>query len=196
VVNRVVQSGLILQVDQRQRLDFTLEVGQVSESVEVTAAATLLQADSASVGTVIDNKRVVELPLNNNDRPNLIGNPKLDERTPTRWFNTCTRQANGTTAGCVGSETPVWEIQQNGFFGSAGRNILTAPDFKNIDFALNRNFKVTERIGIQFRSEIFNLFNHPNFNSPAAVANAPNTFGRITVAADPRQIQFGLKVIY
>jgi hypothetical protein len=64
---RAVQSGLILQVDQKARLDFALEIGQVSESVEVTAAASLIQTDSASVGTVIDNKRVLELPLNSRE---------------------------------------------------------------------------------------------------------------------------------
>ncbi len=64
---KAVQTGLVLQVDQKARLDFTLQIGQVSESVEVTAAASLVQTDSASVGTVIDNKRVLELPLNSRE---------------------------------------------------------------------------------------------------------------------------------
>src|SRR5262245_31417072 len=64
---KAVQTGLILQIDQKARLDFALQIGQVSESVEVTAAASLVQTDSASVGTVIDNKRVLELPLNSRE---------------------------------------------------------------------------------------------------------------------------------
>ncbi len=133
--------------------------------------------------------------LNNLDRPNLIGDPRISNSTPNRWFNTCTLLANGSTQGCLSGESPVWQIPLNSF-GTAGRNILTGPNFKNVDFALNRNFKLTDRIGIQFRTELFNAFNHPNFNSPAPIANAPATFGRIATALDPRQIQFGLKVLF
>src|SRR5499426_37299 len=64
---KAVQTGLTLQVDQKARLDFTLEVGQVSESVEIAAVTSLIQTDSASVGTVIDNRRVLELPLNSRE---------------------------------------------------------------------------------------------------------------------------------
>src|SRR5579884_322061 len=53
-----------VQVQQTVRLDFALQVGQVSESVEVQASAAQLQAENATVGTVIENKRIVEMPLN------------------------------------------------------------------------------------------------------------------------------------
>jgi len=53
-----------LQVQQSLRLDFDLAVGQVSESVEVSAAAATLSTENATVGTVIENKRIVDLPLN------------------------------------------------------------------------------------------------------------------------------------
>ncbi len=53
-----------VQVQQTVRLDVALQVGQISESVEVSAQAALLQAENASVGTVIENKGVTELPLN------------------------------------------------------------------------------------------------------------------------------------
>jgi hypothetical protein len=57
-------NNIEVQVQQTVRLDITLQVGQVSESVEVSAQADLLQAENASVGTVIENKGVTELPLN------------------------------------------------------------------------------------------------------------------------------------
>src|SRR6476646_1998863 len=56
--------SVTLQVEQAARLDLRLEVGNVSESVEVAATAALLQTENASVGTVIDSAKIVDLPLN------------------------------------------------------------------------------------------------------------------------------------
>jgi hypothetical protein len=61
-----------VQVQQTLRLDFTLEVGQLSQSVLVEATAAQLQAENATVGTVIDNKRIVELPLNGRNYLQLV----------------------------------------------------------------------------------------------------------------------------
>ncbi len=59
------QGGIVLQVDERQRLDITLQVSAVSTAVEVTGSATSVQTETAlSVGAVIENRRVMELPLN------------------------------------------------------------------------------------------------------------------------------------
>ncbi|MBI4910416.1 MAG: TonB-dependent receptor [Acidobacteria bacterium] len=55
---------LELQVQQQARLDLRMEVGSVSESIEVVASGALLSTENATVGTVVDNKRIVELPLN------------------------------------------------------------------------------------------------------------------------------------
>src|SRR5579885_3631261 len=60
----VTQSNIELQVQQTARLDFALEVGQVNETVEVSASAALLTTENATVGTVIENRRIVDLPLN------------------------------------------------------------------------------------------------------------------------------------
>lgn len=56
--------GLVLQVQQVARADFRLSAGTVAESVEVVAGAALLATEDTTVGQVIDNKRIVELPLN------------------------------------------------------------------------------------------------------------------------------------
>lgn len=56
--------GIKVQVDTKVRADLRLEVGAVSERIEVTAATPLVNSDNAAVGTVIENRRIVELPLN------------------------------------------------------------------------------------------------------------------------------------
>jgi hypothetical protein len=61
-----------VQVQQTVRLDFTLEVGQVTESVQVEASADLLQSSNATVGTVIESKNITELPLNGREYLNLV----------------------------------------------------------------------------------------------------------------------------
>ncbi len=61
---RLVRSGITLQVDQKAVVDFTLELGAVAESIEVVGEAALVDTSSATVGKVVENRRVQELPLN------------------------------------------------------------------------------------------------------------------------------------
>jgi len=61
---KAMQSSITLQVNQTLRMDFVLQVGEVTQTVDVEAAAPLLQSETSTVGTVIENKQVVELPLN------------------------------------------------------------------------------------------------------------------------------------
>jgi hypothetical protein len=60
----VTRDNLVLNVDQVARVDFSLRVGTVAETIEVTAAAALLESETTVMGQVIDNKRIVEMPLN------------------------------------------------------------------------------------------------------------------------------------
>ena len=59
-----VRSGLVLQVDQTARIDFALQVGDVTETVEITADAPLVESETSSLGQVVNNKSIVEMPLN------------------------------------------------------------------------------------------------------------------------------------
>ncbi len=61
-----------VQIQQSVRLDFTLQVGAVTDSIEVEASGTLLQADNATLGTVVENKAVNELPLNGRNYLGLV----------------------------------------------------------------------------------------------------------------------------
>src|SRR3984957_15015358 len=65
-------NNIEVQVQQTVRLDLTLEVGQVSQSVEVRAMANLLQSENATLGTVVSNASIVELPLNGREYLNLV----------------------------------------------------------------------------------------------------------------------------
>ncbi len=69
---KYVQDGIVLQVQQQGRVDVQLTVGDVAESVSVTADASLLETTSSSIGKVVDNKRILDLPLNTRNVYSLI----------------------------------------------------------------------------------------------------------------------------
>ncbi|MEP7271302.1 MAG: TonB-dependent receptor, partial [Acidobacteriota bacterium] len=84
-------------------------------------------------------------------RPNLLGDPVLSDsqQTLARWFNT-------------DAFSPAFNPSPQAF-GTAGVGIMRGPDSINFDFNLAKNFRVTERVRFQFRTELFNVFNHANF---------------------------------
>jgi hypothetical protein len=110
-------------------------------------------------------------------RPNLAGDPTLpaDERTPARWFNTA-----------------AFAIANQFTIGSASRNPVRGPTYRDVDVAVMRRIGFGGGRAIELRAEIFNLLNTINFGAPAAMAGAPN-FGTITTALDPRVVQFATK---
>ncbi len=67
-----VREGIELQVGQVAKIDFALQVGNVTETIQVTGAAPVLQAETAELGTVIENRRIVELPLNGRNYLQLV----------------------------------------------------------------------------------------------------------------------------
>jgi hypothetical protein len=118
------------------------------------------------------------------DRANLVGNP-YDVPGGQRvgaWLNTAAFQPNAPFT-----------------FGSLGRNALIGPGFANIDCSLSkqaRPFTVKDKpVDMQFRWEVFNILNHPNFGFPGATVGTP-TFGQLTLAAPGRKMQAGLKFIF
>jgi len=83
-------------------------------------------------------------------------------------------------------------------FGNTGRTLpdVRGPGLRSWDFSLFKNFHVVEGVSVQFRAEAFNLSNTPAFGFPNMVASAPQ-FGVINSQAnDPRQVQFGLKLLF
>jgi hypothetical protein len=86
--------------------------------------------------------------------------------------------------------------------GNLGRDAIVGPNFLNTDFSVTKNTKLTERFNLQFRAELFDLFNHPNFGNPVLTATS-GSFGIITSTRFPtgdfgssRQTQFSLKLLF
>lgn len=69
---RFIREGIVLQVQQQARVDIVLDVGAVTESVMVTANAPLLESNTSSIGRVVDNRRIMNLPLNTRNVYSLI----------------------------------------------------------------------------------------------------------------------------
>jgi hypothetical protein len=87
-------------------------------------------------------------------------------------------------------------------FGDLGRNAVPGPAFYNTDLSLMKNMRPAAGTRLQFRVDVFDLFNHPNFGPPGNIVGSPD-FGKITrtrlptgEAGSSRQIQFSLKLIY
>jgi hypothetical protein len=112
----------------------------------------------------------------NTDRPNLISNPNTGPRTANEWFN-----------------VNAFQLQPFGTFGNAGRGIINGPRYESVDVGVTKFTPVNERLGVEFRAELFNLFNHANFDLPDRQFSTPG-FGQIFSANDPREIQFALKL--
>ncbi len=121
---------------------------------------------------------------NNMDYADLIGNPYLD---PNRPRNELVAQYFNTGA---------FALAALGTFGTSPRNILRGPGAVNFDLGLMKSFSLAENLRFQFRTELFNAFNKPNFGNPYAAANVANRFGRLESASDPRIVQFGLKLLF
>jgi hypothetical protein len=116
-------------------------------------------------------------------RPDRICNG-AGPQTVAEWFNTSCFTTDALSQ-ALANGTPRW--------GNSGRNILVGPGLQQWDVSVIKRNQITERVGIEFRAEFFDLFNHPNFGPPGATI-ATSSAGLLTSAASPRDIQFGLKL--
>jgi len=83
-------------------------------------------------------------------------------------------------------------------FGNLGRTLATvrSDNARNLDFSIFKSFRPTERVGVQFRAEAFNLTNTPLIAQPNTQVGSP-LFGAVTSQENnPRQIQLGLKILF
>jgi hypothetical protein len=118
------------------------------------------------------------------DRADIVGDPKLDSGRPREelieeWFETTAFQAPATGAD-----------------GTAGRNIVEGPGYRNVDLGLFRDIRFGARTTLQLRAEATNVFNTVNLNNPGTTLNATATFGKIRTAREMRRIQLGARLSF
>jgi hypothetical protein len=123
---------------------------------------------------------------NGTDRPDLISNPNLTNgrRSPDRWFNTAVFRVPPVFFDALGA----FSIP-----GNEGRNVITGPGLSDSDISLERHISFAEHTSLVFRTDVFNLTNHPNFDRPGLIFGTSN-FGKVSSAENSRQIQFSLRL--
>jgi hypothetical protein len=119
-------------------------------------------------------------------RPNLLCNPNQNgPQTAEQWFNTSCFQTNPPVTGNGSTGLPNAP-------GTAGRGVIDGPGTVRFDFTLTKNVRLRESLGLQFRVEAFNVFNHTNFRALSTNVTAAG-FGQVTTVRDPRTMQLGAK---
>src|SRR5437667_1845656 len=87
----------------------------------------------------------------------------------------------------------MFDLPLAGTLGNAPRNFLRGPDLKNVDFAINKDTRLREQAVVQFRAEVFNILNRPNFANPGTGqgTGAANNTNIIASLSSPAAIQCG-----
>jgi hypothetical protein len=186
-------------------------------------AGGIFSAQSGSPFTVVlaGAPSAAAAAFGNPERPNLVGNPDkagtvaanatcqapAQIRTTQNWFNQCAFEtpAQNQFTDALGNPISVYE------YGTEGRNALIGPAFADLDFSLSKSFPLhVDSQHVLFRAEVFNLLNHPSFDTPYHVLNLINcgpsynlscpadNFGAILSVNSygnkpPRQIQMSFK---
>jgi hypothetical protein len=106
--------------------------------------------------------------------------------------------SNVRSNGFLWFDTRCFPLASVGYFGNSGRTVVTGPGLNNWDIGVEKSFALTERDSTRllFRGELFNAFNHTQFQQPDAGAGDGANFGRISGTRPARLIQLGLKVLW
>lgn len=123
--------------------------------------------------------------LGGNQFPNVVGDWHQSYPTTQNWYN-----------------TSAFAIPAVGTFGNEGRNTLVGPRLSVINFSLGKNFRFTERLGVQLRVDAANILNHPSFGNPSTgisfdSSGRPTTVPTITsTTIGPRSFQLNARVSF
>jgi hypothetical protein len=159
----------------------------LSAGWQFNAISTLASGNPFSVAVGFDQARARFQAGTSPERPDLVpgrsSNPILG--SPSRYF-----------------DPTAFALPAPGFYGTLGRNTLIGPGLVGLDFSANKTFKLHERTSLQFRTELFNVLNHPNFSIPSqrtvfSSTGPVGSAGLITsTKTSSRQLQLGLKLLF
>lgn len=151
-------------------------------------------------GSGLNNAGINSTSGGNEDRPNVVAGANMCANTgnPNQWFS-----------------PSIYSLPAADTWGDVGRNTGCGPPLRNLDTSLIKQTKITERVGLEFRAELFNIFNITNFQIPSYTIFSgraagctsgaiPNncgvispTAGRITATTTAsRQIQFAMRLVF
>jgi hypothetical protein len=171
--------------------------GSIGGNWELTTTA--LARTGFPVNVLMPSNYTASDGASGTERPDLVPGVSLippGGRTVAEWINP------------LAFATPAGE------FGTAPRDLLRGPGTWQVDLGLNKHIPLTERVNLEFRSEFFNIFNHPQLGSPQSTFNPANTtgFGSIITTVNlntaivnpitpvgsgtPREIQFALRLSF
>ena len=172
----------ISSFDHRHRFVFTYSYELPTQNMwlrgwTLTGIGTFQTGAPVTVNLPFDNANIGPGPA---QRPDLLRNPNLKKgKRAERWF-----------------DTEAFAMPAPFTFGNAARNVAIEDGETNFDFSAIRHSRLNERLGLDFRIEVFNLFDFLNFvGAPGRIAFTPN-FGRLSNAGPSRQMQLGLKLTF
>src|ERR1019366_9002397 len=110
-------------------------------------------------------------------RPNRISNPNdFENRNASQWFDKSAFAAAGQFS-----------------IGNSSRNPVRGPGLQDADLMIGKTFRISERVNLEFRAEVFNVSNTSPLNDPNGSFGSA-AFGTITSAGNPRDFEFVVKV--
>ncbi len=122
--------------------------------------------------------------------PNVVGTPTI-VGNPNCWFYI---SANPVCASLAPNTASAFTVPATYTYGTGGRNILRADGLKELDFTLLKSFRIAEMRQLEFRSEFFNILNHPTFAAPATAINSSSGAQVGSTLNTGRIIQLALKL--
>jgi hypothetical protein len=124
--------------------------------------------------------------------PNVVGNPAI-VGDPNCWFFI---SANKACTALEPNLSDAFQVTAPGAVGNSGRNTLRGPHTNVFDFSLTRDFPIKESLKLQFRWEVFNLFNAVLFGQPSGNVTSGAAGQITTLSGDPRVMQFALRLSF